>query len=38
MLDDDLDLRLLNDFQRALPLVPQPFASIAARLVAGGMA
>ena len=32
MLDDDLDLRLLNDFQRDLPLVPQPFASIAARL------
>ena len=32
MLDNDLDLRLLNDFQRDLPLVPQPFATIAARL------
>lgn len=29
---DDLDLRLLDDFQRDLPLVPQPFAAIAARL------
>ena len=29
---DDLDLRLLNDFQRDLPLVPQPFAAIAGRL------
>ena len=29
---DDLDLRLLNDFQRDLPLVPQPFAAMAAQL------
>lgn len=29
---DDLDLRLLNDFQRDLPLVPRPFAAIATRL------
>ncbi|MDO5620862.1 MAG: AsnC family transcriptional regulator [Paracoccus sp. (in: a-proteobacteria)] len=29
---DDLDLRLLNDFQRDLPLVPQPFAAIGAAL------
>lgn len=29
---DDLDLRLLNDFQRDLPLVPRPFAVIATRL------
>ena len=29
---DDLDLRLLDDFQRDLPLVPQPFAAIAAQL------
>lgn len=29
---DILDARLLNEFQRDLPLVPQPFAAIAARL------
>ena len=29
---DDLDLRLLDDFQRDLPLVPQPFAAMAAQL------
>ncbi len=29
---DELDLHLLNDFQRDLPLVPQPFAAMAARL------
>lgn len=29
---DDLDLRLLDDFQRDLPLEPRPFAVIAARL------
>ena len=29
---DDLDLRLLDDFQRDLPLVPRPFADIGARL------
>lgn len=29
---DDLDQRLLNDFQRDLPLVPRPFAAIATRL------
>ena len=29
---DDLDQRLLNDFQRDLPLVPRPFAAIARRL------
>ena len=32
MHSDDLDLRLLNDFQRDLPLVPQPFAAMAAQL------
>jgi DNA-binding Lrp family transcriptional regulator len=32
MHSDDLDLRLLNDFQRDLPLVPQPFAAMADRL------
>lgn len=32
MMMDDLDLRLLNDFQRDLPLAPQPFAVMAARL------
>ena len=29
---DELDLHLLNDFQRDLPLVTQPFAAMAARL------
>ena len=29
---DDLDLRLLNDFQRDLPLVSRPFAAMGARL------
>jgi DNA-binding Lrp family transcriptional regulator len=29
---DALDLRLLNDFQRGFPLVPQPFQAIAGRL------
>ena len=29
---DDLDLRLLDGFQRDLPLVPQPYAAIAVRL------
>ncbi|WP_294931496.1 AsnC family transcriptional regulator [uncultured Paracoccus sp.] len=29
---DQIDLRLLNDFQRDLPLVPRPFAAIATRL------
>lgn len=29
---DAIDLRLLNEFQRDLPLVPQPFAAIAAQL------
>ena len=29
---DDLDLRLLDDFQRDLPLVPQPFAAMAVLL------
>lgn len=32
MHSDDLDLRLLNDFQRDLPLVPQPFAAMAEQL------
>lgn len=29
---DDLDKRLLNDFQRDLPLTPRPFAAIAGQL------
>lgn len=29
---DDLEFRLLNDFQRGFPLVPAPFAEIASRL------
>ncbi|WP_347266647.1 AsnC family transcriptional regulator [Paracoccus sp. (in: a-proteobacteria)] len=29
---DDLDLRLLDDFQRDLPLVPHPFAAMALQL------
>jgi DNA-binding Lrp family transcriptional regulator len=29
---DDLDRRLLNDFQSGFPLVPRPFAEVAARL------
>ncbi|MEZ5591799.1 MAG: AsnC family transcriptional regulator [Gammaproteobacteria bacterium] len=29
---DDLDKRLLNDFQRDLPLTPRPFAAIAEQL------
>ena len=29
---DDIDRRLLNDFQSGFPLVPRPFAEVAARL------
>jgi DNA-binding Lrp family transcriptional regulator len=29
---DDVDRRLLNDFQSGFPLVPRPFAEVAARL------
>ena len=29
---DEVELRLLNDFQRGFPIVPEPFAVIAARL------
>lgn len=29
---NDLDRRLLNDFQRGLPLVPRPYAAMAERL------
>lgn len=32
MLEDSLDYRLLNDFQRNFPLCPAPFAELAARL------
>ena len=32
MLQDSLDYRLLNDFQRNFPLCPAPFAELAARL------
>lgn len=32
MIMDDLDLRLLDDFQRDLPLVPRPFAAMALQL------
>lgn len=31
-LDGELERRLLNDFQRDLPLTPRPFAEVAARL------
>ena len=32
MLEESLDYRLLNDFQRNFPLCPAPFAELAARL------
>lgn len=34
-MDDSLDFRLLNDFQRDFPLCPAPFAEIGARLGVG---
>lgn len=34
-MDDALDFRLLNDFQRDFPLCPAPFAELAARLGIG---
>ena len=34
-MDDTLDFRLLNEFQRDFPLCPAPFAELAARLGVG---
>ena len=34
-MDDALEFRLLNEFQRDFPLCPAPFAELAARLGVG---